>query len=638
MTNFPPAGSTRRATLRGSVAALVGAWLIAACAQAGGITRVPLPSDAVTWALPDAERGAEKSGDYRYFLVDEADPLVYGTASYACNLALSHAPSPFFAVEVVEGSAGHLLRIDCAKLAPFKADRLNLFQTWERLTARNYYFHSINPDFIGRGLKKTDRPADKSTDKAEVWGGRQAEAFLRFPDGLRWVRVGFIRQISDAVVLLRWEDGREFQQPAKYFRWQDRAVQSVVVDTPHVADEIVSTIPSLHLNGLDSAGLHRYRRLQFLTGSETPIMRLDQFFSIALRQSNDGLYYDFRNIKRNAGDGKTDEERWLDSVGRSSVRREERSVMWRRRLNDQPAAFEWFGTGNTQSTLGPGFVFMTRDFKRRKTDATVHPIYNVLNYKHDATEAFGTLPNGMIEFTLFSGAGELQDVAPPDIAIDNSPRGHSPVEVEVAHSCIRCHASSDMYHPFENHAHSLLESKLDIFDDTASKESIEETIVKIASLYGGNPMDVVRFARLTHARATIVATGGVFGINPVPKVCDRLAQIFDGYYFAPVTPRTAALELGWKCATDKEAQSLLKQIIPDMPLNDFGFSPESPAIRALKFHKEGMADLPLREDWEREYSMVAVRVLNARKHWPKAEINVKPSATFNTDLGYQLAP
>jgi len=567
---------------------------------------IPIPSDAVRWGYADAEANVYTSSTYRYLFTIDNSPETLATASYVCNLALSHAAKPIVAVEPVKGSNRHLLRVDLKRLAPFNdgKDLQHLIDTWEKFAPINYYFHSINPNYVGRGTVKT-------TEK------QQFEAQFNFSGKLQWVKVDFVRSIDPETVLLLkegWNNGKAFTHPARLFREADPLIIKEFIDPAP------KYIPALHLAGDDRKGIHRYERLQLLTGSDTPIMRLDHFFSLVLREArgkaSDGFYYDFRNIPTGK-DGLTDEQAWLKSVGgdakiAENLRTDERAVMWRRRLNDRPAAFEWFATQGTHVSLGPGIAIMTRDFGRRDTDATVHPVYNVLNYKHDASEAFATLPNGFIEFVLFDGNGKIQKVAPPDIAIDSSPSNHSPVEVEVAHSCIRCHGPVGMYHPLSNHAHLLLETKLNIFDDEASKFDVEETIARIGALFGGEPMEVVRAARLTHAKAAFIATGGIFGLNTVTKVTAKTSGIFDQYYYGQVTPKIAAAEIGWRCSTEMQARKILKEQWPAMPLNDLGFSPESPAAQSLKFAEPDSRAQPNREDWEREYANLMLRSINTQ--------------------------
>jgi hypothetical protein len=227
---------------------------------------------------------------------------------------------------------------------------------------------------------------------------------------------------------------------------------------------------------------------------------------------------------------------------------------------------------------------------------------------------------------LWDAKGGRQNVAPGNIAIDDST--NPCVEVEAG-LCFRCHGPNDFFHPLENHLLMMTQvrvkvfdgfdalplqekfRKLGIVDDIGQKTSLEDTLDRAAQLYQGDPTDMLRFAKLAHAKAAIKSTGGVFGLNPVQEACARLATIYQRYELDPVTPMTACLELGILCEDDAEAQRILGDISLQLYPDTFGISPESPALWALTTWKEGTLALPKRQDWENEYATLMVRVTNA---------------------------
>jgi hypothetical protein len=71
--------------------------------------------------------------------------------------------------------------------------------------------------------------------------------------------------------------------------------------------------------------------------------------------------------------------------------------------------------------------------------------------KPDASEQFGSLPNGLFAFWLQDGAGNRQDTAPDTIASDGKSRG-TDRRVHAGVSCVRCHLG---IHPIDDWARKV---------------------------------------------------------------------------------------------------------------------------------------------------------------------------------------
>jgi hypothetical protein len=548
---------------------VVGGLCVRACFGASlGMT----PAKAVLIARDDAQAIGHEAKDTYYYLNLSAaldSHLDIGAFSYSWNMVTATAATPQLLVRKCD-EMGYVLAVNVRQACPRDIDYDRVRLLLETLASRNFYFHSIDPDFFTQ------------------------------PDGITVDK----NVAADHSVL----------RPVPPFVLQGKKFS---------ARHFAKYTSALHLAGLTERDLSAYDELRLLTGSENPIMLMDQFVSIAHRAAGDGLYYDLANIP--GTEKELDAQVGVDFAAAEKLRSDQRAVMWRRRLNDRPSMIEWAVPTGIRATDGLIPVIYTRDYANRRAEARIHPIQNILDRTHAASRSFHPKPNMHLLMGLWDGQGNRQDVAPGNIAIDDS---ISPcVEVEAG-LCFRCHAPSGFFHPLENHLLSMTQPrvgvegldglplrdrfrKLGIIDDLGSKTELEETLDRAAGLYEGDPKDMLAFARLAHAKAVIKSTGGVFGLDPVQKACDRLALIFDRYELQPVNPLQACYELGIVCKTDEEAQKILSDVALELYPDTFGISPETPALWALITWKEGSLALPKRQDWENEYATLMVRVTNA---------------------------
>lgn len=555
----------------------VGAWFVGCCLLGKAVFGAELgmtPAKAVAIALDDARAIGHDAKDTLYYLNLFAtvfdEHLDRGALSYSWNLVAATNSNPQMLVRRVD-PAGHVLAVNVRTACPRDADYIRVRLLLETLASRNFYFHSIDPDFV---LNADGVTVDKAI--AAAHGIKREVPPFRF--GKDTFRNRFF---------------------AKY-------------------------TPALHLAGLTDEDTGRYAELRVLCGSENPIMLMDQFVSISHRADTDGLYYHLANIPTT--EKELDAQVGVDFAAAEKLRSDQRAVMWRRRLNDRPSMIEWAVPQGIRATDGLIPVIYTRDYANRRAEARIHPINNILDRTHAASRSFHPKPNMHLLMGLWDGKGNRQNVAPGNIAIDDST--NPCVEVEAG-LCFRCHGPNGFFHPLENHLLTMTKvrvkvfdgfealplrdkfRKLGIVDDLGQKTDLEETLDRAAQLYEGDPADMLRFARLAHARAAIKSTGGVYGLDPVQEACARLAAIYARYELAPVTPLNACLELGIVCEDDAEAQRILSDVSLELYPDTYGLSPESPALWALVTWEEGTLALPTRQAWENEYATVMVRVTNA---------------------------
>jgi hypothetical protein len=174
--------------------------------------------------------------------------------------------------------------------------------------------------------------------------------------------------------------------------------------------------------------------LILMTGSRTPIVRVDQFINQTAIQSDRGKhgYYDWLAIK-----DRKDAEKLaaLDRKAAEDLYREVAAIV----------PVSGVAPNNRQvfryATI-TGSWWETRDAKnsREKRNA----VSNLLDdYQHDAEEIVYTLPNGLAGYFLGDNKGVRQDTAPDFIASDGRSTNQDR-RVHVGYSCIACHTDGGL--------------------------------------------------------------------------------------------------------------------------------------------------------------------------------------------------
>jgi hypothetical protein len=352
-----------------------------------------------------------------------------------------------------------------------------------------------------------------------------------------------------------------------------------------------------------------------------------------------GLYYQLRGIKRGFKQG-TDEENLFATFGIGNVKNKTKVeqdfaefVSDGRVVTERsgvatgagPRLTEIFRTKRGHTFDNTSFGAITRDLKRKSIDIGTHPIMNLIEFPHDASEFIAEGNTGLHVFALFDGTGNLLDQATDDVAADTTiPAPYGSV-LQSAISCIRCHAKEGGWRILENDLAKLVGKKnlLDVFDDfsfmVARKNgkyfyhgheySRQEVIQRLSGLYSGDPEFLaLPRARDDYARAILRATGPWEGEKDqtgiVQRACNEISAIYGDYWFKRVTAIDALHDLGvqgeWKDA--KAAGVKLKELLPP-PVIVRGIAREDPRIAML------MAGIGItRSDFDLVYSFMAARV------------------------------
>lgn len=168
--------------------------------------------------------------------------------------------------------------------------------------------------------------------------------------------------------------------------------------------------------------------LTTLTGSVVPIVRADWFVHQTGQQPAKGPgYYDFLAAKKLAD---VEEVAGLDRKVAQRVRREIAAVVAESGVTLQNRQIFRFGTV-------AGAWWESRDVA--ESTGPKNAVRNLDgDFKHDATEVFFTLPNGLWGLAVANAKGELQASAPDNIAGDHESTNNDR-RVRVGISCVRCH-------------------------------------------------------------------------------------------------------------------------------------------------------------------------------------------------------
>lgn len=514
--------------------------------------QIPTMAAAVKMAAADLQTLPQADQPFqRYFFTYDRSNDFYGAFCYTVNTALS---SSAVTVPMVDRVAeGWLLRVDLRKIWPTAAVYQALYTEFESLASIDPYLHTAG--------------------ELEVRGER-----------------------TETV------DVAPYQQDGKTYTKKQQVVPTL--------EKRTATEHSLHLLGEDKSNAP-ITALALLTQSQVPVLRADWFMYVALSSDprDHGMYYRFRRFAK-SDNKQSAEQAWLSQQGIDyksiqTTQSDQRIGKWRSNITGSPRAVEYFFTSSTRPAVGPSATFVTRDWFVGKVDAKRHPLKNLLEYKHDGTEAMGFLPNGMVSFALFDAKGELIDVAPQQLVADRTVPAPHPTNLQTPISCIRCHGSTDMYMDANNDVLALSKGRsgLNIFADLSSKDATT-SIDRLAGLYAGEIDDTLQTARNTHAKATFLVTKGM----SIPAVATKITEVYKRYRFDPVTPQIACAELGW-LVDEASAAEFFNKLLPPLPPNANGISPESVTIGTLRAWTPKNRLHVNRDDWEQDYADAMLRVV-----------------------------
>lgn len=344
--------------------------------------------------------------------------------------------------------------------------------------------------------------------------------------------------------------------------WDGLAVDDPYLHVPATNTGIKAAVIAPHLDERQAVALAG------LTLSTGAIYRADWFLAKALSTLDGGRYYEFRHVTRKPEKGNA-RDNWLSQRGlfvgtTQALGGERRAAMFRSGVTAKPRRVDLF------PTLLGGLGSITRDVKDGNVKAAAHPIRNLLEFGDDGSEIIVASPNGLLDYLLVDGAGNIVDEAPPDLVRDHTiPPPHTS-RLQPAISCIRCHGTDqdEGWRVVTNDVEKLLASRLNVFADLGSGLTPEQAADKLAGFYA-LPVEaadgMLARARRDYAAAVARTAQGIrFDATKsiVGEVSRVVADIYSQQVFDIVTPERAALELGYRAADDDKVEPLEEVLGP----------------------------------------------------------------------------
>lgn len=298
--------------------------------------------------------------------------------------------------------------------------------------------------------------------------------------------------------------------------------------------------------------------LEKWTKTEYPIYRADWFVSFA---SIAPAYYDFLRL----GKKRADFEAFVfaDPEKAAKARSDDKAVVVTSTVARNNRTLV------RSPTLTGGYYWASFDALHSVDDKQY--VLNLLNEKFDAQELIASLPNGLQVYFLNNGDLERQDVAPPDIAIDNTAIDRV---VRNGRSCIVCHA--DGLRPIDDEVRTLTK-KLQNREQVALLVTKKKDAYRIEDLFSSD-LDK-QLARDMQLYADAVAATN--SLKPAQNA-KQFGEIYDNYVEVLLTREMVARELA----------------IPPHELEKYARMSTDPVVLGLT--KNPIR--PIRRDqWERAY-------------------------------------
>lgn len=263
-----------------------------------------------------------------------------------------------------------------------------------------------------------------------------------------------------------------------------------------------------------------------LTGSQTPIVRADEFLhqtGIQADRAGHG-YYDWLALKSQK-----------DAEALAALDRRKAEELYRELAAIVPVS--GVGLNNRQvfryATL-TGSWWETRDPKTNADRSNA--VSNLLNdFKADALEIVFTLPNGLPGYYLADDKGVQQDAAPDTIAADHRSTNNDR-RVHVGMSCVTCHADGGLK-PIRDYARKIYNSATGLALGALALDPA--TARRLESVYLG-PLDRAYKRDLADFGEAIRTASGLAPAD-MAKAYERQ---WSRYLDEPVTLARAAAEAG----------------------------------------------------------------------------------------------
>lgn len=273
------------------------------------------------------------------------------------------------------------------------------------------------------------------------------------------------------------------------------------------------------LNPADIAGLIN------LTQSQVPIVRADWFiFQTGIQRDKQVGYYDFLGLGNKEADFLK-----LIAADKEAARRVRKEIA--ATLARSGVALQNRGILRQQSITGP--YWFTQDYKtstdKQNTlqllDGDTEPPAG------DASEQYGTLPNGLPAYWLQDAKGNRQNVVPPDIAHDRFATGND-LNIYAGKSCATCHA--EIIRPIDDYARRLYRGAIKLQSVDYAK------FVRLRQLYLSDLEARVKADQAEFA----AALKRVNGLSPAENA-KAFGQAWDAYAERDLSPADVARELGY---------------------------------------------------------------------------------------------
>lgn len=218
----------------------------------------------------------------------------------------------------------------------------------------------------------------------------------------------------------------------------------------------------------------------------------------------------------------------------------QRAAMWRSRVTGKQRRVDLL-----KSRAGrehQGLVAITTDFGRADRDIDQSPMANLLDVKRaKAHEVIWEKVNGFHGFALYDANLRLQESAPPDVVADRTVPAPHETDLQAGISCVRCHGLHrlDGWQPVPNDVLTAIRSRRwDVFGDLRKGDQ-DDTLLRLAGLYGGDLYLPLQRGRHDYARAVLAVTGPWRGsknqTDAVAQASSRVADVYRRWWYDPVT-------------------------------------------------------------------------------------------------------
>lgn len=567
------------------------------------------PGTACATAESVVEVAADDATEYaRYVWVpDWIEPKSgFAQVSLVVNSTISRT-SNIVRPEAIHG--GRLVRIDLDRLAGSERQIREIVDAWELLGGGETIF----------GVKAKEAKSVAAVVAKELAIGDLVEVL----NGTT-VRSGIFRGRSPDGKLRIERDGQIWILPESALR------PSAPAAAP--APQQSGRLPAPHLG---DAG----RLLCEVTGSEVPIIRLDEFVALAFSTVNGGVYNGLTGIERDLQRtvakfcGADAAEKLLRQSATLRKATEQHKAEGGERsiyeiageldgeLSKSKALVTMSGVTGRQRlalflsgsaiapTEGLQLVSVTFDVGENNQNPDADPQRNLEQFEtYDGGEAIFARSNGMLVYVVFDSKDKVIDAVPDFVAHNYRAKqvraNAATVRVFSGVACAVCHDWDERqlgWQPLSNDMAASLKSITRFLGDRGSKDRIA-AVQRLASAYRADDIQLTELldgARRQYQRAVNTACG-----MSSRDVVRGLADSYWGYYYDAVGPVEAVRDLGQVLDEDAATEWLLNNIPPeedDIPIADL--VREDIVLARLK---DGKKITPAQ--WRQVYPTTALRV------------------------------